>query len=42
MKNDLINAGVIYTDLSAVVDANIITTVHYKDMDPLVRSNKKN
>jgi len=34
MKDDLINAGAIYTDLPAVVDANIITTAHYKDMGP--------
>ena len=32
MKDDLINAGAIYTDLPAVVDDNIITTAHYKDM----------
>ncbi len=32
MKDDLINAGAIYTDLPAVVDKNIITTAHYKDM----------
>jgi len=34
MKDDLINAGAIYTDLPAVVDKNIITTAHYKDMGP--------
>lgn len=34
MKDDIINAGAIYTDLPAVVDANIITTAHYKDMGP--------
>ena len=34
MKDDLINAGAIYTDLPAVVDSNIITTAHYKDMGP--------
>ena len=28
MKDDLINAGAIYTDLPAVVDDNIITTAH--------------
>jgi len=32
MKDDLINAGAIYTDLPAVIDDNIITTAHYKDM----------
>ena len=34
MKDDLINAGAIYTDLPAVIDKNIITTAHYKDMGP--------
>ena len=34
MKDDLINAGAIYTDLPAVVDKNIVTTAHYKDMGP--------
>ena len=37
MKDDLINAGAIYTDLPAVVDANIITTAHYKDMGPWMK-----
>ena len=37
MEDDLINAGAIYTDLPAVVDANIITTAHYKDMGPWMR-----
>ncbi len=32
MKDDLINAGAIYTDLPAVVDSKIVTTAHYKDM----------
>jgi len=32
MKDDLINAGANYTDLPAVIDDNIITTAHYKDM----------
>ena len=32
MKDDLINAGAIYEDLPAVIDSNIITTAHYKDM----------
>ena len=30
MKDDLVNAGAIYTDLPAVVDNNIVTTAHYK------------
>ena len=34
MEDDLINAGAIYTDKPAVVDDNIITTAHYKDMAP--------
>jgi len=34
MKDDIINAGGIYTDLPAVVDDKIITTAHYKDMGP--------
>ena len=37
MKDDLVNAGAIYTDLPAVVDANIVTTAHYKDMGPWMR-----
>ena len=37
MKDDLINAGAIYTDQPAVVDANIVTTAHYKDMGPWMR-----
>ena len=37
MKDDLINAGAEYTDLPAVVDENIITTAHYKDMAPWMR-----
>ena len=37
MKDDLINAGAIYTDLPAVVDDNIITTAHYKDMGPWMK-----
>ncbi len=34
MKDDLINAGAEYTDLPAVIDKNIVTTAHYKDMGP--------
>ena len=34
MKDDLINAGAIYTDLPAVIDNHIVTTAHYKDMGP--------
>ena len=38
MEDDLINAGAIYTDLPAVVDDNIITTAHYKDMGPWMKA----
>ena len=34
MKDDLENAGAIYTDKPAVVDNNLITTAHYKDLGP--------
>ena len=34
MKDDLINAGANYTDEPAVIDQNIVTTAHYKDMGP--------
>ena len=37
MEDDLINAGAIYTDKPAVVDDNIVTTAHYKDMGPWMR-----
>jgi protease I len=37
MKDDIINAGAIYTDKPAVIDDNIITTAHYKDMGPWMR-----
>ena len=37
MKDDLVNAGAVYTDLPAVVDENIITTAHYKDLGPWMR-----
>ena len=38
MKDDLVNAGAIYTDKPAVVDGNIITTAHYKDMGPWMKA----
>ena len=34
MKDDLENAGAIYSDKPAVVDNNLITTAHYKDLRP--------
>ena len=37
MKDDIINAGAIYTDLPAVEDYKIITTAHYKDMGPWMK-----
>ena len=37
MKDDIINSGAIYTDEPAVIDENIITTAHYKDMGPWMR-----
>ena len=37
MKDDLVNSGAIYTDKPAVIDDNIITTAHYKDMGPWMR-----
>ena len=37
MKDDLINAGAEYTDLPAVIDDNIVTTAHYKDMGSWMR-----
>ncbi len=42
MKDDLINAGAIYTDLPAVVDEHIVTTAHYKDMGPWMSAVIKN
>ena len=38
MEDDLTNAGAIYTDLPAVIDNNIMTTAHYKDMAPWMRA----
>ena len=32
MKDDILNAGGFYEDLPAVIDNNLITTAHYKDM----------
>ena len=37
MKDDIINSGAIYTDEPAVIDENIITTAHYKDMGPWMK-----
>lgn len=38
MKDDITNAGAVYTDLPAVIDENIITTAHYKDMGPWMKA----
>ena len=38
MKDDIINAGANYVDQPAVVDKNIVTTAHYKDMGPWMAS----
>ena len=37
MKDDITNAGGIYTDLPAVSDDKIITTAHYKDLGPWMK-----
>lgn len=37
MKDDIINAGAIYEDKPAVVDKNIVTTAHYKDLGPWMK-----
>ena len=38
MKDDIINAGANYVDKPAVIDNNIITTAHYKDMGPWMKA----
>ena len=38
MKDDIINAGAIYTDNPSVIDSKIITTAHYKDLGPWMKS----
>ena len=42
LEDDIVNAGAVYTDLPAVVDENIITTAHYKDMGPWMKEVLKN
>ena len=32
IKDDINKAGAVYTDKPAVVDGNIVTTAHYKDL----------
>jgi len=38
IKDDINNAGAIYTDEPAVVDANIVSTAHYKDLGPWMKA----
>ena len=38
MKDDIINAGANYVDKPALIDQNIITTAHYKDMGPWMKA----
>ena len=42
MKDDILNAGGVYEDLPAVIDNNLITTAHYKDMGPWMSAVIKN
>ena len=41
IKDDINNAGATYVDEPAVVDRNIITTAHYKDMGPWMKASLK-
>ena len=38
IKDDINNAGAIYTDEPAVVDRNIVSTAHYKDLGPWMKA----
>ena len=38
MRDDIENAGGIYENLPAVVDKNIVTTAHYKDLGPWMKA----
>lgn len=38
IKDDIINAGAFYVDEPAVIDGNIVTTAHYKDLGPWMKS----
>ena len=38
MKDDINNAGAIYTDQEVVYDQRIFTTAHYKDMGPWLKA----
>lgn len=37
ISEDIVNAGGTYLDLPAVIDKNLITTAHYKDMGPWMK-----
>ena len=41
IKDDINNAGAIYTDEPAVVDGNIVTTAHYKHLGPWMKATLK-
>jgi protease I len=38
LEDDITNAGAIYRDLPSVIDDNIVTTAHYKDLGPWMKS----
>lgn len=38
LKDDVQNAGAIYVDEPAVIDGNIVTTAHYKDLGPWMKA----
>lgn len=37
LRDDIENAGAIYTDEPCVISGNIVTTAHYKDMGPWMK-----
>lgn len=38
MIDDIENAGAVYTDLPAVIDDNLVTSAHYKDLGPWMKA----
>lgn len=38
LKDDVENAGATYVDEPAVIDSNIVSTAHYKDMGPWMKA----
>jgi protease I len=38
LKDDVENAGAEFVDLPAVIDGNIVSTAHYKDMGPWMKA----